>query len=70
MLKNRQFKYLIYNENKKFIAEYDNNNNVISEYFYFGLRPVAVKNNGILHIVHTDYLGTPRMIVRKWLNMK
>lgn len=29
---------------------------------YFGLRPVAVKAGSNLNIVHSDYLGTPRVI--------
>ena len=57
-----QLKYFVYNENNQVIGEYDSNGNVIAEYVYFGLRPVAVKTNGSLNIVHTDYLGTPRII--------
>ena len=57
-----QVRYFVYNENNQVIGEYDNSGNAINEYVYFGLRPVAVKNNGGLNIVHTDYLGTPRMV--------
>ena len=57
-----QLKFFVYNESNQVIAEYDSNGAVIAEYVYFGLRPVAVKRNGSLNIVHTDYLGTPRVI--------
>lgn len=57
-----QKRNFVYNEDNQLIAEYDNDNNLITEYFYFGLRPVAVKINGVLYAVHTDYLGTPRVI--------
>ena len=57
-----QKRNFVYNENNQLIAEYDSDNNLITEYFYFGLRPVAVKTNGVLYAVHTDYLGTPRVI--------
>ena len=56
-------KYFVYNESNQLIGEYDSNGNIISEYIYFGLRPVAVKNNGNIYMVHTDYLGTPRYIM-------
>lgn len=35
---------------------------MIVEYVYFGMRPVAVKNGSSINIVHTDYLGTPRVV--------
>ena len=35
---------------------------MISEYVYFGLRPVAVRTGVNINIVHTDYLGSPRII--------
>lgn len=57
-----QVRYFVYNENNQVVGEYDSSGNVINEYVYFGLRPVAVKNNNSLNIVHTDYLGTPRAI--------
>lgn len=57
-----QVRYFVYNENNQVVGEYDSAGNVINEYVYFGLRPVAVKNNGSLNIVHTDYLGTPRVV--------
>ena len=60
---NGQLKYFVYNESNQLIGEYDSNGNIISEYIYFGLRPVAVKNNGNIYMVHTDYLGTPRYIM-------
>ena len=44
------------------IGEYDNSGNIINEYVYFGLRPVAVKAGSNLNIVHSDYLGTPRLV--------
>ena len=57
-----QVKYFAYNENNQVIGEYDNNGNVINEYVYFGLRPVAVRTGVNINIVHTDYLGSPRII--------
>lgn len=58
-----QSRYFVYNESNQLIGEYDVNGNVINEYIYLGLRPVAVKNNGTINMVHTDYLGTPRYIM-------
>jgi len=69
-----QIRYFVYNENNQLIGEYDCNGNVIAEYVYFGLRPVAVKNSSNINIVHTDYLTTPRIvtsggsIVWQWRN--
>jgi YD repeat-containing protein len=57
-----QIRYFAYNENNQLIGEYDLNGSVIAEYVYFGLRPVAVKTGSNVHIVHTDYLTTPRAI--------
>ena len=57
-----QSRYFVYNENNQLIGEYDNAGNIINEYVYFGLRPVAVKAGSNLNIVHSDYLGTPRVI--------
>lgn len=57
-----QLKYFVYNENNQLIGEYDESGNAIAEYIYFGLRPVAVKKGGTLYTVHTDYLGTPRVV--------
>lgn len=54
--------YFVYNENHQLIGEYDNNGNIIAEHIYFGLRPIGVYKNGQLYTVHSDYLGTPRVI--------
>lgn len=68
--------YFVYNENHQLIGEYDGNNNLVAEHVYFGLRPVGVYKNSQMYTVHTDYLGTPRIItdsgnsvVWKWLNL-
>ena len=71
-----QLRYFVYNESNQLIGEYDSSGNVINEYIYFGLRPVAVNNGGNISIVHTDYLGTPRYVTDssnnvlwKWENL-
>ena len=68
--------YYVYNENSQLVGEYDSNRNVIAEHVYYGSRPVGVYKNGQLYTVHTDYLGTPRVItdssnntVWQWLNL-
>lgn len=58
-----QIRYFVYNESNQLIGEYDSSGNVINEYIYFGLRPVAVNNSGNINIVHSDYLGTPRYVM-------
>ena len=57
-----QSKFFVYNNNNQLIGEYDSSGNAIAEYVYFGMRPVAVKNGSNINIVHTDYLGTPRVV--------
>jgi RHS repeat-associated protein len=57
-----QSRYFVYNNSNQLIGEYDSSGNAIAEYVYFGLRPVAVKNGSSINIVHTDYLGTPRVV--------
>lgn len=71
-----QLRYFVYNESNQLIGEYDSSGNVINEYIYFGLRPVAVNNSGNINIVHTDYLSTPRYVTDsannllwKWENL-
>ncbi len=66
----------VYNEKNQLIGEYDGNGYLIAEHIYFGSRPVGVYKNGQLYTVHTDYLGTPRVItsqnntvVWQWLNL-
>lgn len=57
-----QSRFFVYKNINQLIGEYDNSGNVIVEYVYFGMRPVAVKNGSSINIVHTDYLGTPRVV--------
>ena len=68
--------YFVYNDRHQLIGEYDSSGNVISEHIYFGLRPVGLYHNNQMYKVHSDYLGTPRIItdqsntpVWKWLNL-
>lgn len=68
--------YFVYNERQQLIGEYDQLGNVISEHIYLSLRPVSLYQNNQMYAVHTDYLGTPRIItdsgnttVWKWLNI-
>ena len=53
--------YFMY-DGDKLIGEYDNAGNVILEHIYFNNIPVAVLKNNQLYNVHTDEIGTPRII--------
>lgn len=51
----------IYDENNQLLGEYDINGQVIVEYIWYGLKPVAAiyPNNQVVYLI-TDYKGTPR----------
>ena len=54
--------YFVYNESHQLIGEYDNNGNLISEHIYLDLTPIGLYKNSQIYNVHTDHLGTPRVI--------
>lgn len=53
--------YFMY-DGDRLIGEYDVAGNVIMEHIYMGDLPVAVLKNNQMYNVHTDEIGTPRLI--------
>jgi RHS repeat-associated protein len=54
--------YFIYDENGNLLAEYDSSGTILAEHIYLNGLPVAVVKNNTLYYVHTDQIGTPRVI--------
>lgn len=52
----------VYDEAGHLIGEYDGSGNAIQEHVWFTNMPVAVLVGSSLYYVHTDQLGTPRII--------
>ena len=68
-------KYYLYDESKNFIGEYDNGGTTVSEHIYLNGQVVGLVKDNQLYYVHTDQIGTPRLItntsngiVWKWSN--
>ena len=51
-----------YGENGNLLGEYDSAGNPILEHVWFAGAPVAVVNGTDSYYVHTDHLGTPRVV--------
>jgi RHS repeat-associated protein len=54
--------YFIYDENGNLLSEYDSSGTILAEHIYLNGLPVAVVKNNTLYYVHTDQIGTPRVI--------
>lgn len=52
----------IYDESSNLAGEYNGSGAMLSEHIYLGSLPIAVNQGGTIYGVHTDYLGTPRVI--------
>ncbi len=52
----------VYNERGQLIGEYNATGNVKQEIIYLGNQPVGVMMNNVVNYIHTDHLGTPRII--------
>ena len=52
----------VYDKGGNLIGEYDTDGNATSEHVWFGAAPVAVLQGPDQYYVHTDQLGTPRVI--------
>ena len=52
----------VYNEEGQLVAEHTDTGIAKQEVIYFGNMPVAVLENNLMNYIHTDHLGTPRMI--------
>ena len=52
----------MYDEAGQLIGEYDGSGNAIQEHVWFNGMPVAVLVGSSIYYVHTDQLGTPRII--------
>ncbi len=52
----------VYDEAGQLIGEYDNTGTAVLEHVWFNGAPVAVLDGTSNHYVHTDQLGTPRVI--------
>jgi RHS repeat-associated protein len=53
----------VYGSNDRLIGRYGKNGHAEREYIRLGTRPVAtVDRNGQIHYIHTDHLGTPRVV--------
>jgi len=52
----------VYDEQGQLIGEYDEAGNAKQETVWLGSLPVATHQNGQTYAVHTDHLGTPRVI--------
>ncbi len=65
---NGQSIYFNYDEQGKLIGEYNSNGNAVREYIYLGNQPIALfsseKEDKVLQI-HTDHLGSPRVVTDK-----
>ncbi len=53
----------IYDENGRLLGEYDEQGNVRKEYYWLDSLPVGVNDQGNLHSIITDHLGTPHQVV-------
>jgi RHS repeat-associated protein len=52
----------VYDEAGQLVGEYDGSGNAIQEHVWFNGMPVAVLAGSSLYYVHTDQLGTPRIV--------
>jgi RHS repeat-associated protein len=52
----------LYDESSNLAGEYNASGAMLSEHIYLGSLPIGVKQGGTIYGVHTDYLGTPRVI--------
>lgn len=52
----------VYGEAGNLIGEYDESGNLIQEHVWFNGAPVAVLTSSDEYYVHTDHLGTPRIV--------
>jgi len=52
----------VYDEAGNLIGEYDDLGNLIQEHVWFGGAPVAVLDGTNTYYVHTDHIGTPRVV--------
>ena len=52
----------VYNEFGNLIGEYDDTGSIIQEHIWFAGAPVAVTDGTDYYYVHTDHLGTPRIV--------
>jgi RHS repeat-associated protein len=56
-----QERLFVYDEHR-LLGEYDKQGNVVQETVWLGNLPVATVQNGNTYAIHTDHLGTPRVI--------
>ena len=62
----------VYDQNGQLLGEYSNTGATLREYVWLGATPVAVftpdtvaANPPLVYYIHTDHLGTPRLVVDK-----
>jgi len=54
--------YYVYNPNGMLVAEEDEKGNVLKQYVWLGIRPIAVIEGENIYYIHTNHLGTPRVV--------
>ena len=54
--------HYVYNQNGQLISETDNSGTTQIEYVYLNHQPIAVIKEGNVYAIHSDHLGTPRVI--------
>ena len=54
--------YFFYSEGGQLLGEYDETGSPVQETIYLGNIPVELNTNNNLYAIHTDHLGTPRVI--------
>jgi len=54
--------YYVYNPNGMLAAEADSKGRILRQYVWLGIRPVALLEEGQIYYIHTNHLGTPRVV--------
>jgi len=54
--------YYVYNPNGMLVAESDSKGKILKQYIWLGIRPIAAIEGGQVYYIHTDHLGTPRVV--------
>jgi len=57
-----QDRYFVYGPSGLLLGEYDSQNQPLLEHVYLGSTPIAVMKGEDVYDVHTDHLGTPRVV--------
>jgi len=54
--------YYVNNPNGMLAAEADSKGSILRQYVWLGIRPLALIEEGRIYFIHTDHLGTPRVV--------